>query len=67
MENFGANVASCDEDLAIRFANRKALEIITPEETSKTASILKGTREIIEATVEISESHKFNMEFFQNE
>ena len=35
MQNFGANVASCDEDLMIRFANIKAIEIIKskPEDT----------------------------------
>lgn len=42
MQNFGANVASCDEDVIIRFANKKALEIIVPEQQAlKSTSIGK--------------------------
>ena len=66
MQNFGANVASCDEDLMIRFANRKALEVIAPEEISKTASRTKeGTS--IDVTIDQPESSKFNLESFQNQ
>ena len=66
MQNFGANVASCDEDLMIRFANRKALEVIAPEEITKTASRTKE-RSSIDGTIDQQESSKFNLESFQNQ
>ena len=66
MQNFGANVASFDEDLMIRFANRKAMEVIAPEEITKTISRAKEVSSI-DGMIDSQESSKFNLESFQNQ